>query len=318
MPQILFARHGSRSIIILCIVAFSVGYCLSLKVSENKKYAETETNTTETTAVEETVTIISENNLSIEPCIVYNITDKKVEYANRIYEKHSPASLAKLLTSLVVMRYVNTDTVFKVGTEQELVEPGSSLCLISRGQRLKVIDLLSGMLISSGNDAAYTLAVNTAKAINPNLSDDGECVSYFTELMNEYCENTGMKDSRFFNPDGFDFDGQYSTVFDLLLLAENFLQNDSLREIAKTGSRYTVFESGENITWCNTNEMLDPESAYYNPCCIGMKTGTTADAGYNLISAFEKENEYIIIVLGCSSDGRRYKLTGELFNQYCK
>ncbi|MCM1506030.1 MAG: dockerin type I domain-containing protein [Ruminococcus flavefaciens] len=249
---------------------------------------------------------------------LYCVDDKKIIYNDRIDNFVSLASITKLLTASVALYYLSPDTVVTVGTEQALVKPYSSLCLIQQGQRLKLYDLLTGMLMASGNDAAYTVAVSTARAVYPDIPmTDYEAVQYFSGLMNSFAENIGMQNSHFVNPEGWDDDNQYTTVSDLLILAEYAMNIPEIREIAGTYQKYVVFDSGENVTWTNSNSLLNPDSPYYCPNAVGLKTGTTADAGNCLIGAFNKNNKlYISVVIGCNTTSERYELTLKLLNNY--
>ena len=233
-------------------------------------------------------------------------------YSDNINERIAPASLTKLLTASVALHYLSPDTVVTVGSELSLVKPYSSLCLISPGHRLKLYDLLTGMLMASGNDAAYTVAVTTARAVSPdgNNMSDREAVSYFTGLMNDYAASIGMKNSHFTSPEGWDDEGQYTTVSDLLTLAGHAFSIPEIRTITGTYQKKVYFVSGENITWTNTNALLNPNSRYYRSDAAGIKTGTTENAGYCLISAFVQNGKtYISAVTGCNSDNDRYELT---------
>lgn len=240
---------------------------------------------------------------------MFYCVDNKQLIAGENTDKYiAPASILKLLTASVALKYVSPDTVFTVGTELELVPPNSSLCLIAPGHRLTLYDLISGMLMSSGNDAAYTVAVSVAREVSTVTLGDTEAVAYFCGMMNAFAKDLGMDHSYFVTPDGSDDSRQYTTVSDLLLLAQHALSVPQIREIASTYQRRVVFASGHIITWTNTNKLLNPESEYYCADAIGLKTGTTAAAGYNLIAAFNKNGKtYIFIAAGCGSDSERYK-----------
>lgn len=253
-----------------------------------------------------------------ECALLYHIDSGKLLYGKGCEERIAPASLTKLLTASVALKYIPSDRVITVGTELDLVHPNSSLCLIARGHRLRLYDLIAGMLMVSGNDAAYTVAVSTAKEVSgDDTMSDEEAVEYFCGLMNDFAQSLGMSDSRFTSPDGFDSEGQYTTLSDLLLLARYAWSVPEIREIASVAERYTVFESGENITWKNTNRLLDPDDEFYCQYARGMKTGTTVKAGNCLIAVFEKEGtEYISIVAQCSDDNRRYELAMNIFREF--
>lgn len=236
-----------------------------------------------------------------------------------LYEKEArtaipPASLAKVLTAITALTYVPSDTVFTVGSEQELVPARSSLCLIKEGHRLTLYQLLTGMLIASGNDAAYTVAVNTARFVMERDGvSDKEALAYFTELMNCIAKNIGAQDSLFKNPDGFDCDGQYVTVRDLALIGRYAMSFEEIREIVACAEKYTVFTSGENVTWKNSNQLLHSDSPYYFPEANGMKTGTTALAGKCLMATAQiKGKTYIAVVAGCTTEDSRYKSAADL------
>lgn len=247
--------------------------------------------------------------------IYCRVDDNTVLSSHNANERSAPASLTKLLTASVALKYVDADEVFTVGTEPDLVPEGSSLCLISEGHRLKLRDLIAGMLMASGNDAAYTVAVSTARIVSGEALDDSEAVEYFCGLMNDFAADLGMNNSHFASPDGFDNNAQYTTAEDLLILARYVLDVSGIREIIGSFQKYVVFESGENITWTNTNQLLNPQSEFYSENAVGMKTGTTNKAGCCLIAAFTKsEKHYIAVILGAENDISRYSLALECFN----
>ena len=239
-------------------------------------------------------------------------------YYDNINEHIAPASLTKLLTASVALHYLSPDTVVTVGSEQNLVKSGSSLCLIRPGHKLKLYDLLTGMLMASGNDAAYTVAVTTARAVKTDTAmTDAQAVAYFSELMNSYASSIGMKDSHFTTPEGWDDASQYTTVSDLLILANHAFSIPEIKTITGTYQKKVYFVSGENITWTNTNALLNPNSAYYCADAVGIKTGTTASAGNCLIAAFERNGKtYLSAVVGCSTGNDRYELTRKMLSQF--
>lgn len=247
--------------------------------------------------------------------VLYCADSKEILYNDGADIPTAPASITKLLTASVLLEHMDSEDIVTVGTELELVNPGSSICFISEGNRLTVRDLLTGMLMNSGNDAAYTAAVSAARAANPEaeLSNE-EAVGVFVEMMNELAARIGMSSSQFANPDGWDDDAQYVTAADLAKLSEYALNDPVIKEIVSTHQKYVVFESGESITWTNTNSLLDPESEYYCENAIGMKTGTTDSAGCCLAAAFNKDGKtYITVVTGCYESDDRYDMTLKVF-----
>lgn len=238
-----------------------------------------------------------------------------------IYEKSidsyiHPASMTKVLTACTALHYISPDTVYTVGSEQNLVPKGSSLCLIKASHRLKLRDLLAGMLMCSGNDAAYTVAVNVARDVSGDWSmSDADAVAYFVQLMNDYAIQLGASNSHFVTPDGWDHAQQHTTIYDLAKISAHAMQLEEIRNIASSRSKYVVFASGENITWTNTNALLQPDSSYYLPDAIGLKTGTTPLAGNCLIAVINRNGtDYIVIMAGCQSKSGRYEAIHELVN----
>ena len=252
--------------------------------------------------------------------VFYCVEDEKVLYSKNADEKIAPASLTKLLTAAVALYYIDPDEVFTVGSERKMVPSGSSLCLILSGHRLTLYDLVTGMLMASGNDAAYTVAVSAARRLAcDDAMTDEVALEFFCGLMNDFAEELGMKNSHFTTPDGSDEKDQYTTVSDLLLLARYALSVAEIREIVSTYQKYVVFESGENITWTNSNKLLCPDSKFYSKYAIGMKTGTTTRSGNCLIAAFEKDGKtYISVAAGCLTDNERYRLTLRNFSDHVR
>ena len=190
---------------------------------------------------------------------LYCIDDNNLIYSDNIDLCIAPASLTKLLTASVALNYLSPDTIVTVGSELSLVKPYSSLCLIAKGHRLRLSDLLTGMLMASGNDAAYTVAVTTARAVYPDeYLTDIQAVERFSGLMNDFASKIGMQNSHFTTPEGWDDANQYTTVRDLLTLSEYALSIPVIRDIVGTYQKYIVFVSGENVTWTNTNNILNP------------------------------------------------------------
>lgn len=247
---------------------------------------------------------------------LYCVDDKKILYKENSDDHIALASITKILTACVALRYLDPETVIEVGSEQDLVKPGSSVCFIAKGHRLKFGDLLTGMLMASGNDAAYTVAVSAARARDPQagLSDE-QAVAEFGNMMTGFAKELGMNNSHFVNPDGWDDERQYTTARDLLLLAEYALTVPEICEIAATHQKRVVFESGEVAVWTNSNRLLDPESEFYYENAVGLKTGTTKKAGCCLLAAFNKNGKtYVSVAAGCGSDAERYEVTKSLID----
>ena len=214
-------------------------------------------------------------------------------------EKLYPASITKLLTSYVVLQHMDPEETVKVGDALSLVQPDSSVAKLQAGDELTVSQLIVGMMLPSGNDAAQVIAVATGRKLGGSNLTCGAAVDVFVEEMNRQAEALGMVNSHFANPDGFHHDDHYTTMDDLVVLCKKVLKDPVM-----TGYTSLVEESlevnGRTLEWANTNILLHSEEELYHANAIGMKTGYTGMAGNCLISAFFEEDRVILIgVFGC-------------------
>ena len=248
----------------------------------------------------------------------YCVDDNRYLFAENIDNRFAPASVTKLLTSATALKYMSADDIITVGDEYDLVKPYSSLCYILPGQKLKLFDLLTGLLLPSGNEAAYSIAAAGARTAYPDTEmTSAQAIECFVGLMNEYALSIGMNNSFFVHPEGWDDDRQYITIRDMITLGRHILSIPVLRSITGTHSRRVTFESGERITWTNTNLLLNPESEFYCKDAVGFKTGTTDKAGASLLAAFVRNQKtYISYVTGCEEKEDRYVKTLEMLKRF--
>lgn len=233
----------------------------------------------------------------------------------------APASLTKLMTAYTARQIMEPDHIITVDFQSDWIDPLSSRAWVASGHQLTVEMLIEGMMLPSGNDAAYAIAVGGGRVLAEDPSLDNEmALSIFMDEMNAQARLLGMKNSHFVNPDGIDTDGHYTTLNDLSILSLAVLQDELIMKYAGLATDDVVFASGEIITWKNSNYLLHPEmEEYYTPEAIGLKTGSTQNAGRCLISVFAREDgSYLIIgVLGCpAEDPARYDDTLLLYELY--
>ena len=231
-------------------------------------------------------------------------------------EKLYPASITKLLTSYVVLQYMKPEDTVVVGDALNLVQEGSSLANLQRGDKLTVAQLIAGMMLPSGNDAAQVAAVAAGRVIagDKDLSYE-KAVAVFVKEMNEQAEALGMKNSHFENPDGWHHENHYTTMADLVKLSEKVLAEPEITKHTCTAGK-TVSLAGRKQTWNNSNLLLHTQNESYIPATIGLKTGFTTPAGNCLISAFFEEDRVILIgVFGCPKQTQdRYLAVEALYN----
>lgn len=249
---------------------------------------------------------------------VYDYTAGKWVFSNRLNERCYPASITKLITALVALKYMSVNDTIVVGNELNMVEAMSSRCGILKGEKFRLGDLLYGLLLPSGGDAAYTIAVNCARKVagRPNMGYV-EAKNYFVSLMNSYMKSIGATGTHCVNPHGYPVNGHYSTVHDLVLVAKQVLQNPTLKTVTSTQAKYITALTGKGRSWRSTNQLLNRSSGFYSPYAHGMKTGTVNDNYTGIVSAATKNGRTIITVaIGCESFNARYNATHRLYNAY--
>lgn len=237
---------------------------------------------------------------------LWNISSDTVLYEKESDQQIAPASTAKMLTALTVLDYCHEDYEVLVGREIQLIAEDASRAWLYPGNNLTIRQLLDALILPSGNDAAYALAVFTGRKIcgDDNISID-EALSAFIMAMNEKAASIGAVNSNFIYPDGYDANGQYTTAHDLACIAKEFLGSSILRDIAGSYRISDVWLSGQEVTYYNTNELINPGSQYYYEYAAGLKTGKSEDAGCCLVSSAYIEDElYLCVVMGSTVEGR--------------
>ena len=238
-----------------------------------------------------------------------NRTEEVLYLKGTLQDRIYPASITKLYTVHVALMYLQPEEVVTAGEELDLLQPGSSIAFIRKGHRLTVEMLIEGMLLPSGNDAAYVLAAAAGRKIAGDQAlPASEAVAVFVDEMNRRAQAEGLQETRFTSPDGFHDDGHYTSMADLIRIARLALSEELIIQYTSLCREKVFFASGETITWNNTNLLLHPESPFYREEVIGLKTGRTPEAGYCLLAAARSgDREVIIAVLGCAELNQRFE-----------
>ena len=208
-------------------------------------------------------------------------------------------SVNKIMTALVVIEEgVDLDEEVTISEEAEsYVGTTYSNVGLILGERVTVRDLLAATLIPSGTDAAYALTEHVG---------DGS-VGNFVEMMNDEASAMGLEDTNFETPAGLDTTGNYSSVRDLAAMTRVALQDPLFAEIVDTADA-TISTQNREIEFSNTNQLL---TTY--PPATGVKTGTTPQAGANLVASAEANDEsYISIVIGAEDSEQRFRASEAL------
>ena len=306
-----------RILALILILAALLCACGSEKPQETTTAPTIET--TDPTPVVDWMTLPADRALAAAQYFVYDCDAKQfVIKAEDISTKIYPASVTKLFTAYVALQYLDTAKSVTAGEVLNKVAAGSSVAEIKKGDTVTVEQLVAGMLLPSGNDAAYILAAEAGRAMygekGKNVSTD-EAVSRFVKEMNDQAKLLGMTGTNFANPDGIHSDSHYSTYADLAILGTLVLADPIIMKYAAISSLDVILQSG-SVSWHNTNAIIDPSSEYYCSLCTGLKTGQTPMAGSCLLSAFQYMDRTLIIgVFGCKEVDDRFPDTLQLFNQ---
>lgn len=234
-----------------------------------------------------------------------------VKFSKNATQKMNPASTTKILTALLALKYGDLEKQITVGSEVYEVESGSSLAGLRPGDTLTMEDLIYGLMLPSGNDAANAIA----KAISG--SQDA-----FVDLMNREAHLLGATQSHFANPSGLTDDNHYTTAYDLYLMINEALKYPKFREIVSSNS-YTLHYKKANQedsvkNWKNGNRFLFKEQDKPEGISIvGGKTGTTIAAGSCLVLVYSKgEDEYVSVVLKADNRDALYSNMYNLLEKY--
>ena len=237
---------------------------------------------------------------SAKSSIVMDVDTGRVFFEKNANQKLAIASTTKIVTAITAIENVkDIDAVIRVD-DKAIGVYGTSIYL-QRGEELSIRELLYGLMLRSGNDAATAIAISV-----------GGSIEGFCEMMNQTAKKVGANNSQFMNPHGLDQEGHYTTAYDLAKITAYALNNEIFANIVKTKNikiggveydRYLV----------NKNKLLTTLDG-----CIGVKTGFTDDAGRCLVSACERNGMRVVcVVLNCGpmfEDST--KLINAVFDKY--
>lgn len=253
----------------------------------------TTTTTTSTTGSQIDIT----TPLSCSAAVLYDAETDEILYSRKADEKCYPASLTKLVTAMTAIKHVELDHEFTVGSEIAMLQPNSSIAGLKQGYKLTLSMLIDAMLVPSGNDAAYTVAVGVARKVHGDSLSDEEAVKNFAEMMNQTAKDLGASNSHFVTPDGYYQDEHYSTPSDLLKIAKAALDNATIRTSVAKPSARCVMLSGQDVTWKNTNPLIQDDKDLYMEEAIGIKSGYTYEGGYCAAAAAVKDGKTVIAIV---------------------
>lgn len=226
--------------------------------------------------------------VSAQSAILMEQTSGRVLFEKDAHTKRRIASITKIMTAILAIESGKLDDMVTVSARAVRAE-GSSIYL-KEGEKIKLRDLVYGLMLRSGNDAAVAIAEHV-----------GGSVEGFVFLMNEKAAEIGMRDTHFANPHGLDdAENHYSTAYDMALLMRYAMYNDTFRKISGT-KVYRAPNPDEkwDRIWRNKNKLLTNLYEY----CTGGKTGYTKRAKRTLVTSAEKDGlELIAVTLNAPDD----------------
>ncbi len=242
---------------------------------------------------------------------LFDVTNKEVIYAKDIHERLYPASLTKVMTALVALKYGNTEDMITVTQNVIINESGAQLCGLKPGDQLTLNQALHALLIDSANDAGVVIAEHI-----------GGSVEGFAEMMNQEAIAIGATNSHFVNPHGLPDNDHYVTAYDMYLIMNEAMQYNLFNEIIHMSDYSTVYfdkdGNEKEMSFGTTNLFLKGD--YKSPetiTVIGGKTGTTNAAGNCLILVTRDiaGNPYISVILRASERDKLYKEMIDLLSE---
>jgi D-alanyl-D-alanine carboxypeptidase (penicillin-binding protein 5/6) len=243
---------------------------------------------------------------------VFNLSTKEVLYSQNLFGKLYPASTTKVLTAYIIIKYCDLNDKVTVSKEAISGLSDSSKCGLAEGDELTVEQLLYGLMLVSGNDAANVLAEYYAGSVEA-----------FAGKMNEEATALGATGSHFVNANGLPDEEHYTTVYDMYLLFQAAIKQQTFVDIISTDSydaSYTNVSGGAvNVTWKNTDRYISGATeAPDGFTVIGGKTGTTNAAGYCLVlySTNSKGEDIISIVFKADGRSDLYLLMNQILSSF--
>lgn len=269
--------------IITCVLILINSICFADdRIEENNKKEMEE-------ILQTAVEVDKEPKINSRAAIIYERNTGRILWGKEQDSKRKMASTTKIMTAIVVLENANLNETVEVS--KKAASTGGSRLGLKAGAKITVNDLLYGLMLCSGNDAAVALAEHT-----------GGSIEGFAEMMNEKAKELGLEQTNFVTPHGLDANEHYTTAHELAIITDYALKNEKICNIVGTKT-YTVTINGYGKTISNTNELLGYLYGVY-----GVKTGFTNGANRCLVTATKRGNmDIICVVLGADTKKDRTK-----------
>ena len=243
-----------------------------------------------------------------ESAIIVDMKTGYTLYEKNIYDKHYPASITKIMTSLLTLEQasMNETVTFSYGAVFS-VEAGSSVAYVDVDEKLTVEQCLYGLMLISGNDLANGLAEHV-----------GGSMGNFAEMMTDRAKELGCINTNFTNAHGLHDEKHYTCAYDMALIAMNtYEKQENFRKICGTLTYECppTNKQKEKRVWGNKNRLINPYEQLYYPECLGGKTGYTNQAGGTLVTyAKINDRELVCVIMKSTNSASAFADTTALYN----
>lgn len=237
--------------------------------------------------------------------IVMEASTGAILYSKNIHETYYPASITKILTSLIAIEQSSLSEIVTFSKEAIFnVDLDSSRIGIDVGEQLTMEQSLYGILLASANEVSYGIAEHVAGDVDS-----------FAKLMNEKAAQLGATDSHFVNPHGLPDPNHYTSAYDMALISREAINNDTFRKISST-STYTIPPTNiqkEARPLTNHHKFIKGTIPFEG--ALGGKTGYTSEANYTLVTYAERNGMTLIsVIMNCDSIEHEYEDTAKILN----
>lgn len=281
-----------RIIYICTIIILILANCTAYVFADDADEEELLENEVKEISVETIAEEQKEPVLNARAAVIYDRKTKEIIWGKNENEKKAMASTTKIMTAIVVLEKGNLSDVVTIS--KKAANTGGSRLKVNTNDKISVLDLLYGLMLRSGNDAAVALAEYV-----------GGSIEGFAKLMNKKAIEIGLKNTHFVTPHGLDNIEHYTTAYELAVLTDYAMQNEKFSKIVNTKNT-TISINGVARNIYNTNELLGTLNGVN-----GVKTGFTNNAGRCLVTSCTRNgNQIITVVLGC--DTKKYRTSDSI------
>lgn len=286
----------------VCLLILNIG-----QVSVNAATINTPAtvSTSKTTKANESLTTKNKPNVESDAAIVMEASTGTILYAKNIHEAHYPASITKILTTLVAIENSSMNEIVDHSKKAIYdVDLDSSRIGIDVGEKLTMEQSLYGIMLESANEVSYAVAEHVSGSVES-----------FSALMNKTAKSLGCTDSNFVNPHGLPDDNHYTSAYDMALISRAAINNETFRKI--TGTKvYTIPPTNiqPETRWLANHHRFIKDSTKFEGI-LGGKTGYTSKAKYTLVTFAQRNGMTLIsVIMHCNSIANEYADTSALLN----